>query len=300
MKPRVPLPVPLDAQPFTSAEAFAAGLGRERLRGTDLERPFQGVYLPIGSDADVQSRCLGLSKRIAPEAFFCTITAAQLMSVPLPWRHQDSAIVHVGVFAPCEPPSGRGIRGHEYELDESDIDTCSGLRITSPEETWCSLGAQLTVPELVAAGDYLIHWRSPITTIDKLRDRVKKWAGHRGVKKLRLALALLNERSESPQESVLRVIIVDAGIPGLAVNYPVRTSGGFDYRADLAFPERKVILEYQSAFHETPESFRADMTRISRLEADGWKVIQINRDDLRNPDELIARIRQVLATRPHF
>ena len=258
------------------------------------------MYLTAGGDTDVQRRCFALTKRISPEAFFCTITAAQLMSLPLPWRHQHSTIVQVAVFAPNEPPSGRGLRGHEFELDETVICTWSGLRITSPEETWCSLGSHLSVPELVAAGDYLIHWRSPLTTIDRLRARVKKWAGHRGVKKLRLAIARLNERSESPQESVLRVIIVDAGIPGLAVNHPIRTSGGFDYRADLAFPDRKVIIEYQSAFHETPESFRADMTRISRLEADGWKVIQVNRDDLRTPLELVSRIRHVLATRPHF
>ena len=39
------------------------------------------------------------------------------------------------------------------------------------------------------------------------------------------------------------------------------------------------------------------MTRISRLEADGWLVMQVNKNDLDNPGELIQRIHQVLSRR---
>jgi hypothetical protein len=39
------------------------------------------------------------------------------------------------------------------------------------------------------------------------------------------------------------------------------------------------------------------MTRKSRLAADGWLVIEINAYDLRNPDELVARVRTALAGR---
>ena len=59
-----------------------------------------------------------------------------------------------------------------------------------------------------------------------------------------------------------------------------------------------MVIEYQSRFHEAPVDFRTDMTRISRLEADGWVVIQVNADDLDDPGELLARISRVLASRP--
>ena len=71
----------------------------------------------------------------------------------------------------------------------------------------------------------------------------------------------------------------------------------FRYRADLAFPWPKVLIEYHSDYHSDPDNFRADMTRRARLEADGWFVMLINVNDLRDPDELIARIRTVLASR---
>ena len=58
-----------------------------------------------------------------------------------------------------------------------------------------------------------------------------------------------------------------------------------------------MLLEYQSDYHSDPENFRADMTRRARLDADGWFVMLINANDLRDPGELIARIRTVLASR---
>jgi len=39
------------------------------------------------------------------------------------------------------------------------------------------------------------------------------------------------------------------------------------------------------------------MTRRSRIEAQGGYVMEINADDLRNPAELMARIRSVLISR---
>jgi hypothetical protein len=40
------------------------------------------------------------------------------------------------------------------------------------------------------------------------------------------------------------------------------------------------------------------MTRRSRLEADGWFMIEVNANDLRDAPELLQRIRRVLASRP--
>ncbi len=110
----------------------------------------------------------------------------------------------------------------------------------------------------------------------------------RGIRNLEAALPLLDERSESPRESRLRVIFVQGGLTGLVVNLPITTSGGFRYRAVLAFPGKRVLVEYQSGYHLSAEQYRADMTRISRLEADGWLVILVNSGDL------VERVRTIL------
>jgi hypothetical protein len=233
-----------------------------------------------------------------PHAHFCGITSAVLLGVPLPARYERSLLLHVAVPPPHRAPTGRGVRGHTVTVAPDDIGTWRGLRICSPELTWCQLGPLLPLSDLVAAGDYLLHAdrnKPALSSRARLADAVVEYAGRRGFRGLRAALELLDAASESPQESRLRVIILQGGIPGVVANLPITTSGGFRYRADLAFPESKVIVEYQSGFHDSPAAVRADMTRVSRLEADGWRVILVNKDDLDDPQELLQRIRRVVA-----
>jgi very-short-patch-repair endonuclease len=237
---------------------------------------------------------------MSPHAFFCSVTAALLFGVPLPRHLEGSDVVHVGVLSAHHPPRGRGVVGHRLSMSRDDLRTWCGLRVASPDQTWCQLSAVLGLRDLVAAGDFLIRRDRPLTSHASLRASVQQFAGRRGRTVLWAAVELLNDRAESRRESHLRVIIVEAGIPGLAVNLPITTSGGYAYRADLAFPGRKVVVEYQSEYHGDEAQRRKDMTRRSRLEADGWFVIELNADDLNDPAELVQRIRLVLSSRPTF
>lgn len=217
------------------------------------------------------------------------------MGVPLPSALENDPQVHVSVPRPRVAPRGRLVVGHVSS--SADLRHWQGVRVSPPGRAWCELGRDLKVADLVAAGDFLIHRELPITNAAELALAVDGWGRRAGCAALRDALPLLSDRSESPRESILRVLLVRAGIPGLVPNLPIRTSGGFGYRADLAFPGHKVIVEYQGRFHDNSASFTNDMTRKSRLEADGWHVIEVNARDLDNPAELIARIRRVLARR---
>lgn len=304
MGPRIPLPDPLHTRPFTTREGADAGLSRGRLRGPDLVAPFHGIRMPRSSAETtrvnilaVQKLCHALQLRLPPEARFCGVTAAVVMGIPLPLQLERSRLLHVAVPPSRRAPAGRGVRGHTFTVAANDVRVWHGLRISSPERAWCELAGVLSVPDLVAAGDYLIQRRLPLTNAKALRDAVNGFAGSRGIRVLRAAHPLLHDRSESRQESRLRVIVVLARLAGLEVNYPVTTSGGYNYRGDLAFPKHKVFIEYQSELHRSPEAFQRDMTRISRLEADGWYVMQVNIRDLDDPAELVQRIRKVLALR---
>ncbi|GAB3605228.1 DUF559 domain-containing protein [Conyzicola nivalis] len=241
-----------------------------------------------------------LQVRLPEVAYFYGNTAAQIMHIPLPWKLEQDRELHVAAPSPRTAPTGKGIRGHSVRTDDGDVQRWGPLRVASPDRTWCDLAAALTLSQLVAAGDYVIHWRMPLSTPAGLAEAVRRHGSRAGRSRLADALPLLNDRSESPKESQLRVIFVQAGLPGLAVNLPITTTDGYRYRADLAFPERKTIVEYQSRFHDPAANFRADMTRISRLEADGWVVIQVNGDDLNDPEELVRRVIRVLASRPFF
>lgn len=296
MAARIPLPSPLSGGPFTSRQGYALGLSPSRLAGSDLVRPFHGVRT-AESSLSLEARCAAFQLRMPADAYFCSVTAALLLGVPLPPRLELGPELHVAVPAPRRALKAAGIIGHKLQTSDSDVWSWAGLRIASPEFTWCELGAALSVPDLVAAGDYLIHWRTPLTTQERLEAAITTMRKRRGSVALREAITLLNGRSESRPESLVRVMLERAGLTEYAVNLPITTSDGTHYRADLAFVREKLAIEYQGDHHRGVEQFRWDMTRTSRLQADGWFVMQLNADDLYEPSELLTRIRRVLAAR---
>jgi very-short-patch-repair endonuclease len=299
MAARIPLPPELAGQPFSFEEGRRGGLGEGRLRGRDLARPFYGVRASTELPMSVTERCRAIAPQLPPGSFFSSATAALLMNVPLPYRHQDTDDIHIAVISPHRALESRGVIGHKVQLMGNDSWELDGLRLSSPDRAWCELGILLSIPELVAAGDWLIKIDSPLTTPERLEDALRRYPDRRGKRKLRVAGDLLDGRAESPKESELRVILVLGGIVGLESNWPVRIANQ-SHRIDLAIPSRKLAIEYQGDYHRDPVQWRRDMTRISRLEADGWIVIQVNADDLRDPAELVARVRRVLATRPLY
>lgn len=265
------------------------------MRGPDLKRPFHGVRSATASES-VLELCRDYQVRMAPSAFYCHVTAAVIFGVPLPAHLEASRTLRVAVRAPHRAPSGKGIVGSVLSIPSSEVRHWRGLRVSSPAHTWCQLASVLSVPDLVAAGDHLIHWNRALTTTAELARAVSASAGQRGVQRLRVALPLLNDRSESRRESLLRLVL--GSIDGVVANLKITTSGGFEYRGDLAIPERKVVIEYQSDYHAGTAQFRRDMTRRARLEADGWLVILVNADDLLDPRELLQRIGLAISRRP--
>ena len=291
---RTPLPAHLRGRAFSVAEAREAGLDRGRLRGRDLHRPFRGVRTDVAPDG-VLARAHALTQRLPAEAFFCSTTAALLTGVPLPIHLAGEQHLHVAVPGPRRALRVAGAIGHSLYVPPAQVVESDGLRLSGPELLWLELGAVLPLGDLVAAGDHLVHWRHPVTSPPRLRLALAQTLQRRGRPLLREALPLLDAHAESPQESILRVLLVTSGITGLVSNHGVVTRDGSRYRIDLALPELRIAIEYQGDHHRERQQFRADMTRRSRLEADGWTVIEVNADDLRDPSELLARIRRLLA-----
>lgn len=299
MHPRVPLPPPLSVVPFAYRDGISAGLGHGRLRGRDLQRPFFGTRHPGAGPLSLTERCRALQCRLPKHAFFCGPTAAALLGIPLPYRLSEQTDVHVGAPAPARALNAEGITGHKLGIRAEEIQSAHGLRITTPARTWCDLAAVVTLPELVSAGDFLLRRANPMTTKSQLEECVLHHPGRRGRPALRLALNLLDDRSESPAESVLRVILIQGGFTGMVTNHVVRDrSGRFVARVDLAFPVARVAIEYEGDYHRSePGRWRKDMIRLRRLEAAGWRVLRVNADDLRDPTQLLMQLARALALR---
>ena len=284
------------SSPFLVGDAIAAGTSRASLRTLSWDRSIYGVRAPNTVERTLLDTCRMFAARLPADAFFSHSTAARLIGMPLPLRAQKSSILDVAVPAPARAPHARGLRGHELAVQSRDVVSSRGIRHTSPSRTWCDLASVLGLLDLVAAGEHLIHWRLPLVDHEELTARSREFVGRRGMSKIRQALPLLDGRAESPPESMLRVILSLHGLPRPDINHSiVDTETGKAVRPDFIFAEQKVILEYQGDYHRTKAQWRKDMTRRTRLEVDGWRVMEINWDDLMNPEELVSRIRRQLS-----
>lgn len=67
---------------------------------------------------------------------------------------------------------------------------------------------------------------------------------------------------------------------------------------DLAWPEARLIVEYEGEYHFDGVQIAKDDERYERLVAAGWRVIRLSSHDLRNMSAVVQRIREALAAFP--
>ncbi|MCS0499662.1 endonuclease domain-containing protein [Protaetiibacter mangrovi] len=265
----------------------------------DLARPFHGVREREAAH-DLRERCASYATRMAPDEFFCSVTAALLHGIPVPLVFERDPTLHVAVPNPRRGPRSRGVRGHKFVVvpRAGEVVVVHQLPTSSPERAWCELGAVLELEDLVAAGDHLIRPANRMSSSVRLRGVLERHPAPRSRKLLHEAFALLDPGAESPRESKMRLVFVRAGLTVFRVNLWVAIpSTGRRRRIDLAFEREKVAFEYQGIHHNDPHQWREDMTRIAELESIGWKVVFVNDDDLQHPERLVAMARRVLASR---
>ena len=76
--------------------------------------------------------------------------------------------------------------------------------------------------------------------------------------------------------------------------YEVWAEGELLARVDFAFPEERLVIEYEGAYHFDGIQIVRDDVRLRRLVEAGWRVIRLSAADLRDLDAVVARIRHEL------
>lgn len=291
--------------PFSYHEALAAGVSKGRLRASDLTHPYQGVHLRGSLDGTLLTQLAAYRTRMRSDEFFSHNSTALFFGMPLPRRLERATPLHVSVLDPAKPPEASGIVGHQ--LTDVTIVVCNGFRVSSPVDTWCQLGSTLSIDDLVAVGDYIatgpdpFHGVPALAPLSALHAGVERFAGRRGVRRLRAALPLVRAGVLSRKETQVRLLIVRAGLPEPVLNYRVPECEDVWTAVDLAYPEFRLGLEYEGEWHRTdPRKFRDDISRRERLLDVGWEIIRITDDDLARPEVLLARIRKRLRARGAF
>lgn len=329
---RTPRPLPPQlGSTFTVQDARGADVGDARLRRNDLYAPFNGIRTrrtTDSADGDTGSRdnqdrrnvfqrqiderrlqALRYMPRLGPKQFLSHETAVAVLDGPMPLTTNDGVAVdgttlpvHVSTIGDGPLVRAAGVKGHRADPRTSQILKVEGFVIADPATAWAQLGAW-SVPDLVALGDYFCRvWRPgygrpnagkpPLTSVNALRSRIEGVRRH-GIRRLREAADLIREDAWSPRESKLRCLIVRTGLPEPTLNHDVYDDHGrFLGCVDLAYPSKKIAIEYHGLMHAS--TYAEDVERIAALRAAGWQVIEVTSALLARPKELLTRIRRAL------
>lgn len=277
---------------------------RAKLRARTVQHPFSGVS-SLGLDLDsIVDVCRAYEPLLRPGEAFSHATAALLFGAPLPTN--NGRVLPLHILSPGVTRSrSQGTIGHR-SAGEFPIVLRFGLPVVAPATTWVHLAAQLTRQDLTAVGDFLVtgvrYGRArevPLVTSDTLGNVLADHVGCRGARNARWALDHIRVGPASRTETLLRLLIVTAGLPEPEIGPAVTVAGGsLVLHPDLAYAELRIAIEYEGDGHRDARRWERDIERRELLEDAGWRVIRVTRRALFDePEALIARIRRARTTR---
>ena len=120
-----------------------------------------------------------------------------------------------------------------------------------------------------------------------------------GVEMARTVLGHADGRSESPLETLGRLLITGNGLPAPELQVPIADATGVFAYADLGWPELRVVVEFDGLLKydgSDPQALRREKLRQERIEAAGWIVVRLTwRDVVHDSTRSLARVRAALA-----
>jgi hypothetical protein len=282
---------PLPHGVFLGSHAVAEGvLTRRQLQSGLFRKVLHNVYADPRLPLDHALLCRGVALLMPVDAALASRSAATWFGAAA--GPADAVTVVVPSSSSWRGP--RGVRVHRTDLavDEAVV-VESDIRVTGPARTAWDVATLERTADAVATLDAMLHSGALDATVlaRLLTGAAGRWRGQRA----RRALALADGRAQSPPESWVRVACHLAGLPAPVPQFVVTEAGCFLAQVDLAWPDMKLVVEYEGAYHFDGVQIVKDDRRYARLLAAGWRVIRLSSADLRDLDAVVVRIRAVLA-----
>jgi very-short-patch-repair endonuclease len=289
--PRPRKPQELVGCVFRARDVVRDGLlSHDALRSSAWRRLYRGVYADADLPDSLGVRIRGARLMAPSTAVFSGRTAAHVHGAP---ELADRRGLPVEVTVPAGVRFGpvRGLRVRRRDLPASDVAQVGEWQCTTGLRTALDIARWDPLPEAVAALDLMVA-RGVVREV-ALREAAGAGTG-RGSRQTRRAVDLVDARAESQPESRLRVILTLAGLPPVP-QYVVRgLVGEFVARVDLAYPDARVAVEYDGAWHAEGGQFVRDRRRLNELTAAGWVVLHVTAADLRDEALLVERVRALI------
>jgi hypothetical protein len=241
---------------------LVARAGSPRTARTWLEherwwRVCHDVYAPFGVEESLQLRLQALTLVVPTGTAVSHRTALWLLGVD----------VHGDVLQLTSPRGHRlaarpGTRPSSALLEDRDLCLVGGLLAVSAARAVTDVLRAEPLVEAVVVADAAL--RAGVATQEQVSDVLERSAGLRGVERARRALPHLEPRSESPQETRLRMRLVLGGLPRPQAQADLYDDEGHVARLDLELEGVGIEYDGRASRLERPR-FADDRRRQNRI-----------------------------------
>lgn len=287
---------------------------RRSLHDNAIERIWWGSYVPAtGADNSIARRA-----QLYVEKVHAAIrtggrtrhpshqSAAALLTIPL--LQPDWSTVHF-----TSTKSGRkspGLTIHQAPLpDDHLVDVDDGLVITGIGRTVCDEALKGTLRQAVCAldsGRYQARLRNIEVDLEAIASTM---GGRHGIDRLRTAIPLSTDLSESIGESLSRCVIAEVGLPTPELQVVVVVDDGSVKRCDFGWRDENgkvlVVGEFDGRFKYHRESAASgerlaeDVIYAEKLREDAIRdcdiiVVRWTWSELKDPQMFAAKVRRAL------
>jgi hypothetical protein len=224
-----------------------------------------GAWLWSGRKAPVTGR--------AASALHGSLWVDEAAPVELIWRNN-------------RPPNGIVTRNDHFAYD--DVMEVHGMAVATPQRAGYDLGRHLPRDAAVTHLDALA--RATGLAAEHVTPLIDRYKGARGIRRLRTAIDLMDGGAQSPKETSLRLLLIDAGYPRPTTQIPVIDGNGHTFAfLDMGWEDVMIAVEYDGDQHRTDRiQYAWDVKRLRLVKQIGWHHIKVIAED--RPRDILARV----------
>lgn len=304
------------AGPFTTRELLASGAALHRVRARDLTPVAFGIHRSHDDGGVRQPAAIGgwrpgeiaAYQRLVPHAVVSHLTAARVHGMILPAWVERELQVHLTFTAGPGRTRRGGMVAHRRAVPDGHAVVVGSLRVTTPARTlWdlCAFHPQLSETDLLVAADALLapRWDEALGFVPGPHTRASllgvldQVGRFKGVRAARTVAARMRVGAASPQETRLRLGLVDAGLPEPQVQAQLHDDAARPGPVvDLAYRRWRIVLQYEGAHHRTREQQERDVRRDRWCAAHGWPVVKVIAADVATGlGDVVRQVRRLAA-----
>lgn len=238
-------------------------------------------------------RCYEAQSRSRRCLIFGLETALKLMCVEVPSEIDYDGLTAVAPDCPNRPQL-HGVRSIVWPHELPTV-TINDITCVTPAMTWIMYARKTGLQEMILLGDALTRrdieqkWYSKAQLESCVADFIQT-NGYNGRNRFQVcsrALSLMRENTDSFPETLLRLTLMQHGLPCPEVNYQL-TPPNCDERLflDLAFPHARVAVEYDGRQHA--RQWDRDQRRLKAIGDARWTHVAVTGADLRSAESRVA------------